>query len=48
MSNKDKSIISLREYHELIDNLKQYKEIPELKEVTKMMERAINKLTVWV
>lgn len=43
----EKTIISLKEYYELINNLKEYKEIRELKPIAEMMEREINKLTVW-
>lgn len=41
------TIISLREYHDLINGLEKYKEIKELKPIAEMIERQINKLNVW-
>ena len=45
---KQKTIISLKEYHDLIDGLETYNKIPELNPITEMMKREIDKLTVWI
>lgn len=44
----EKTVISLREYHELIKGLDEYEKIKELKPIAEIMKRAIDKLTVWV
>ena len=45
--NNEKTCVSVREYYELLDGLKSYKNIKELKPIAEIMEREINRLNIW-